>query len=31
MPETPILILLAPSVASLDASKIARRPDGDPE
>ena len=30
MPETPILILLAPSVASLDASKIARTPDGDP-
>ncbi len=29
MPETPILILLGPSVASPDASKIARGPDGD--
>ena len=30
MPETPILILLAPPMASVDASRIARTPGGDP-
>jgi phosphatidylglycerophosphate synthase len=30
MPEAPILILLAPPIASPDASNIARGPDGDP-
>jgi phosphatidylglycerophosphate synthase len=30
MPEAPILILIAPPVASPDASTIARGPDGDP-
>jgi phosphatidylglycerophosphate synthase len=30
MPESPILILLAPSVASPGAANIARAPDGDP-
>ena len=30
MPEAPILILLAPSAASPEATGIARGPDGDP-